>query len=266
MSPFSPPKKGDAILLTLSQPAGKTDLSKKSIRISFKSVAALPDSPRDLRVSFEGHEIQARWHPNARSDKRRSGTLSLRGADPAALRIGERFIVEVGAKGFDLRVVALGAHPSSSKVQGVIESLMLQRVQPAGTRIEDWPEQCESLQIGEPWRQTKPDGCWIEGRGKSRTLVIAEAYARVAELKPGNKSKLAKDTLKLVQLARVAQTNSKINVQPVLVLTRKIAAELEPNRRGWLGVAIRESVAIREAPLEDGEIELLEDARRRQAR
>ncbi|MGH2960358.1 MAG: hypothetical protein ACRDKE_12185, partial [Solirubrobacterales bacterium] len=127
-------------------------------------------------------------------------------------------------------------------------------------------EQCDSLRIAEPWRSTVPDGCWFEGRGNARKFVVAEAYARVAELKAGNKSKLAKDALKLMQLARVAAAKSNIKVVAALVLTEQVAAELAPNRRGWLGAAIRESVEIREVKLEPGEIEHLENARRRQAR
>lgn len=259
-------QKGESRLLTLSQPISKTDLSTLSIRISFKSVGALPSRPCDLHVEVEGNEIAARWNPNNRPDKSRSGKLSIRGVGAAVLKFGERFIVEIGDDDFDVRLFALGGHPSSSKVQGVIESLMLQRVQPLNAEHVSWSEHCESHRIAEPWRSTKPDGCWIEGRGNARKLVIAEAYARVAELKTGNKSKLAKDTLKLLQLARVAEANSILKVVAVLVITEQTAAELGPGRRGWLSAAIRESVNIREVHLEPGEIELLEDARRRQGR
>jgi hypothetical protein len=87
-------------------------------------------------------------------------------------------------------------HPSDSKVQRDIETEMcsdLEKQHPDWHRI-DWRDLTTGRELA---AKVKPDAVWRDDKG---IIIIAECFARVGELKPGHRRKIATDVLKLISL------------------------------------------------------------------
>ena len=150
--------------------------------------------------------------------------------------------------------------PSDSRVQREIEVVMLQRLadQHPDWKSADWESIALELGLPSVWQKAKPDAVWKADSGE---IVVAECYARIGKMKPGQHRKLAMDALKLLALKHAIPTRSR--VQYLLVVPKELAAAFEGG--GWFPVAIRLAANIVPVGLLDSERERLGDAVQRQA-
>lgn len=248
-------------MLTLSQPITQSDHKRGVIRISFKSFGTLPVEPQDATVEFGGRTVASRWNPNIR-ERGRSGTISVGKEASSWFDVGSRTIVEYRAESQTFVLTSIGLHPSSSAAQRAVENVLILR-SANGADLLSWTSVAAETKVKPPWNGVRPDGCWFVGKGSSRTLVVAEAYARVAPLESGNRAKLCKDVLKLSCLVD-EMSNLEVRTKAVLVVPKQLETELSSERSGWVSAAIHKHVELVTVDLGAGEVELLEHARERQ--
>ena len=148
------------------------------------------------------------------------------------------------------------AHLSDSKVQRDIEIEMcsyLEGIHPDWHRI-DWSDLTIGLELA---AKVKPDAVWRDENG---SILIAECYARVSELKPGHRRKIAADILKLISLR---DEFSEID-PPRLLLIVPIELGLKLEGNDWLSLVISKQTLLTKVPLSDEQCKMLKDAVRRQ--
>lgn len=150
--------------------------------------------------------------------------------------------------------------PSDSAVQREIELVMLRRLgeQHRDWRPVTWRTIAAELGLSLVWQKTEPDAVW---RTDSGGLLVAESYARVGDLKPGHRRKLAMDALKLLALRNALPDGS--HVRCLLVVPEELKARLEGD--GWFPVALHLAAEIVPVTLLDEERKRLGDASSLQA-
>lgn len=146
-------------------------------------------------------------------------------------------------------------NPSDSAVQREIELVMLRRL---GEQHGDWQPVAwrtiaAELGMSSVWQKTEPDAVW---RTDSASLLLAEAYARVGDLKPGHRRKLAMDALKLLALRNALPDGT--DVRCLLIVPEELKVRLQGD--GWFPVALHLAAEIVPVTLLDDERKRLLDA------
>jgi hypothetical protein len=144
-------------------------------------------------------------------------------------------------------------HPSDSAAQRKIESAMLERVCEKNWQIVAWKEAADALGLPKIWSQVKPDGVWKDDTG---TFIVAECFARIDRLKPGQKRKLALDAFKLQSIRNELVDMKRLRC--LLVVPEEIGNELRDG--SWLSAAIQHSATVTEVRLTAEEVVALREA------
>ena len=136
--------------------------------------------------------------------------------------------------------------PSDSSVQSAIERVMLEIVQDRNPdwKIVDWKSIVAELNLSLVWQKAKPDAAWQDCNGR---FIIAECYARVDELKPGHRRKLALDALKLLSLRNAV--NDPLLLRCLLIVPEELEKQLLTDT--WLSVSIRQAAEVVAVRLSD---------------
>lgn len=150
--------------------------------------------------------------------------------------------------------------PSGSAVQREIESVMLRRLEEQHTDWHRviWKAVALELGLSSIWQKAAPDAVW---KTESGEIIIAESYARVGELKPGHRRKLAMDALKLLAIKQTLPEGK--NVRYLLIVPEELTGKL--NSGSWFSAALRISAEIVPVTLLKNEKQKLSDATNLQA-
>jgi hypothetical protein len=125
---------------------------------------------------------------------------------------------------------------------------------PDWQRVEDWSKMAHDLGLDQFWLKVKPDAVW---RTRGGRIIIAECYARVERLLPGNERKLAEDALKLLAILNDLKDRT---VSGRLVVTGEVASKLKTGG-GWLPTVLRRALTIEEVNLTEDQRSRLDAAR-----
>lgn len=156
--------------------------------------------------------------------------------------------------------VVVTPDPSDSAAQREIESVMLIRLEeqhPDWHRVI-WKAVALELGLSSVWQKAAPDAVWETESGE---IIIAESYARVGELKPGHRRKLAMDALKLLAIKQTLPEGK--NVRYILIVPEELTGKL--NGDCWFSAALRVSAEIVPVTLLENEKQKLSDATNLQA-
>lgn len=150
--------------------------------------------------------------------------------------------------------------PSDSSAQRAIESIMLCHVEtnnPDWERVS-WKDIATEFGLAKVWQKAEPDAVWRTG---SDEIVIAESYARIGDLKPGHRRKIAMDAFKLLSIKQIIPLT--IKVRCIIVIPEQLADEFKGE--SWLFEAIRSTAEIVSVRLKVHDIEVLDAATTLQA-
>jgi hypothetical protein len=151
-------------------------------------------------------------------------------------------------------------HPSDSAAQRIVERGILRRFSAEHPEWQPvtWSVVADELGLSSVWKNAQPDAVWKNGPNE---LIVAECYARIGVLKPGQNRKLAMDALKLMALCR--QVPDAKRLRCFIIVPEELRNQLA--REGWFCVALRMAAEIMPIALTDHERKLLADATQRQA-
>ena len=137
----------------------------------------------------------------------------------------------------------MALHLSNSFAQSKIECEMLSALEKLHP---DWQKHDWNALIGgrEFAGKVKPDGVWRDSNG---VIIIAECFARIGKLKPGQHRKIASDVLKLIILKE--ELNDKYSLRILLVVPDELGLQLEGN--DWLSIIISKKIELIKIPLGD---------------
>jgi hypothetical protein len=114
-----------------------------------------------------------------------------------------------------------------------------------------WKETAVELALSTVWQKAQPDAVWT-----SNQIIVAECYARVGQLKPGHRRKLAMDAFKLLALRHCLPHGQ--HFRSILVVPNELTARLEGD--GWFPVALRLAAEVIPVALLPDERTKLDDA------
>jgi hypothetical protein len=130
-------------------------------------------------------------------------------------------------------------HPSDSAAQRKVELATLYRLgeQHPEWQRSDWKVTATKLALPTVWREIQPDAVWrtLAVTSGQEEIIVAECYAHIGELKPGQLRKLAMDALKLLALRQQCFDAKQLSC--IIVVPEELREQLE--RGGWLCTAIR---------------------------
>jgi hypothetical protein len=156
-------------------------------------------------------------------------------------------------------------HPSDSVAQRKVELAMLHRLgeQHPEWQRSDWKVTATKLALPAVWKEIQPDAVWRTTAVTSgqEEIVVAECFAHIGKLKPGQLRKLAMDALKLLALRQ--QCSDATLLRCVIVVPEELRKALQMG--GWLCAAIRIAGELMPVVLTDDERKQLADATRLQA-
>jgi hypothetical protein len=160
---------------------------------------------------------------------------------------------------------SIETHPSDSAAQRTVELAMLHRLgeQHPEWQRSDWKATAKKLALPAVWREIQPDGVWRKtagGLGKEE-IIVAECFAHIGKLKPGQLRKLALDALKLLALHQQCSDASLLRC--VIIVPEELRKALQMG--GWLCAAIHIAAAVMPVGLSNDERKQLADATRLQA-
>ena len=160
---------------------------------------------------------------------------------------------------------SIDTHPSDSATQRTVELAMLHRLgeQHPEWQRSDWKATATKLALPAVWREIQPDGVWrtTAVTSEQEEIIVAECFAHIGQLKPGQLRKLAMDALKLLALRQ--QCSDATILRCVIVVPEELRKALQMG--GWLCAAIRLAGELMPVVLTDDERKQLADATRLQA-
>ena len=144
--------------------------------------------------------------------------------------------------------------PSDSSVQSAVERIMLEIIHDRNPswQIVEWKSIAAELNLSLVWGKAKPDAAWQDSDGR---FIIAECYARVDELKPGHRRKLAMDALKLLSVRNAV--NDSLQLRCLLIVPEELEKQLRADN--WLSEAIRQAAEVVTVRLSDGLLKQLRE-------
>jgi hypothetical protein len=150
----------------------------------------------------------------------------------------------------------MASNPSDSHVQRVIEKEMLSDLEKLHP---DWQKQdWHALIVGREFAsKVKPDGVWRDSNG---VIIIAECFARIGKLKPGQHRKIASDVLKLIYLKE--ELSDKNSVCLLMVVPEELGLYFKSD--DWLSIIISKKIDLVKIQLSDQQRKQLLDAVSRQ--
>jgi len=135
------------------------------------------------------------------------------------------------------------SNPSDSLVQRDIEKAMLSNLEKQHSDWQkiDWHELIGGREFS---GKVKPDGVWRDSNG---VIIIAECFARIGKLKPGQHRKIASDILKLIILKEELMDEYSLRI--MLVVSDELGLQLEGN--DWLSIIVSKKIELTKIPLSD---------------
>jgi hypothetical protein len=123
-------------------------------------------------------------------------------------------------------------HKSVAKTQSDLQKTMIDRwLETQEMESSDWATACKILKLPDIWKKAQPDGVFFDGK----RFVVVESYARIADLKSGQRRKIAMDAFKLISIKLTLKTPEKISC--CIILPTDLEEAVHPTK-SWLGAAL----------------------------
>lgn len=150
--------------------------------------------------------------------------------------------------------------PSDSSAQRAIETIMLRQLeeQHPDWHAVSWKTTASTFGLSVSWQKAEPDAVWETDSGE---IIVAESYARIGDLKPSHRRKLAMDAFKLQTIRQILPKTE--NVRCLIIVPEEIAACLQGD--SWFCEALRLTAEIVPISLHEHEKKTLKDATALQA-